>query len=361
MSVIARSLIILLALAPAVLAAADARGAEVTFTEEYTYRASDMDSKVSSRAIALQEVKRALLEKVGTYLIVETEVREYRMTKDQVSTLSAGVVSAEVLREHWNGATYYLQAKITVDPDVVARQVKALGQDRERARELEESRRKADAALKEVARLRAELDAARSASGARSESRQKLERQQTDRALRYAHAVRDLGAEEVFKGFLFTMKDGSTFIWKQYEASGDNYCQELSSGRICIAAADVASIRKGEYPEGAEVISTPPLDERSRQNAEQDWRSTRSSNEKERRFAECQRMFDQLQQISDHDRYREEYQRYQKHCSGVAVDRSSESERRAGESRTPAPRPRGKSQSDLDRIMQNANDATNFD
>lgn len=262
MSSIARFLFILVALVPAVFVAADARGAEVTFTEEYTYRASDMDSKVSSRAIALKEVKRALLEKVGTYLIVETEVRDFRMTKDQVLTLSAGVVAAEVLRERWDGATFYLQAKVTVDPDVVARQVKALGQHRERARELEESRKKADAALKEVVRLRAELDAARSAPGARSERRQQVERQQTDRALQYAHAIREMGADEVFEGYLFTMKDGSTFIWKQYQEAGDSYCQEFARGRICILAADVASIRMGKYPEGAEVISTPPIIER---------------------------------------------------------------------------------------------------
>ena len=36
-----------------------------TFLKEYTYLASDIDSKVSSRAIAPEQVKRALLE--GSY------------------------------------------------------------------------------------------------------------------------------------------------------------------------------------------------------------------------------------------------------------------------------------------------------
>ena len=58
----------------------------VTFIKEYTYMASDIDSKVSSRAIALEQTKRALLEQLGAYLISETEVKNYQMTKDIVTT-----------------------------------------------------------------------------------------------------------------------------------------------------------------------------------------------------------------------------------------------------------------------------------
>lgn len=45
----------------------------VTFTKEYTYQASDFDSRNSSRTIALEMVKRLLLEELGTYLVSETE------------------------------------------------------------------------------------------------------------------------------------------------------------------------------------------------------------------------------------------------------------------------------------------------
>jgi hypothetical protein len=83
----------------------------VTFIKEYTYMASDIDSKVSSRAIALEQVKRALLEQLGTYLISETEVKNYQMTKDIVTTLTAGIVSAEIIDEKWDGRSYYLKAK----------------------------------------------------------------------------------------------------------------------------------------------------------------------------------------------------------------------------------------------------------
>src|SRR5208283_5986287 len=105
-----------------VLLLATIASAEIkTFIKEYTYMASDIDSKVSSRAIALEQVKRALLEQLGTYLISETEVKNFQMTKDQITTLTAGIVSAEVIDENWDGRTYYLKAKISADPKEVAK------------------------------------------------------------------------------------------------------------------------------------------------------------------------------------------------------------------------------------------------
>ena len=47
-----------------------------TFIREYEYQASEMDSKISSRVIAFQEVKRLLLEEIGTYLQSQTTKRK---------------------------------------------------------------------------------------------------------------------------------------------------------------------------------------------------------------------------------------------------------------------------------------------
>lgn len=44
-----------------------------TFIEEYTYQGGEVDSKLSSRVIALEQVKSPLLEKLGAYLESETE------------------------------------------------------------------------------------------------------------------------------------------------------------------------------------------------------------------------------------------------------------------------------------------------
>lgn len=138
---------------------ANASAKTVTFEKEYTYQASEIDSKVSSRAIALEQIKRLLLDAVGTYLISETKVKNSQLTKDQITTYSAGVVSAEVIDEKWDGKTYYLKAKVSADPDEVAKSIKTIGEDKQKKKELEETRKKAKDALKEIERLKKETEA----------------------------------------------------------------------------------------------------------------------------------------------------------------------------------------------------------
>ena len=81
----------------------------VTFQKEFSYQSSEADSKLSSRAIALEQVKRLLLEELGTYLESETEVKNFQLTKDQIIVLTAGIVRAGIIDERWDGKTYYLK------------------------------------------------------------------------------------------------------------------------------------------------------------------------------------------------------------------------------------------------------------
>ena len=98
----------------------------VSFEEKYIYDASEADSKISCRAISLLQVKRLLLERLGTYLETKTEIVNNQLTKDEVRILSAGIVKTEILQERWNGKTYSLTARIEADPDVVAKAIDAL-------------------------------------------------------------------------------------------------------------------------------------------------------------------------------------------------------------------------------------------
>jgi Flp pilus assembly protein TadD len=131
------------------------------FVEEYTYQASEYDSKVSCRVIALEQAKRLLLEKWGTFLEDETEVRNFQLTKDQIITLIAGLVRAKIIDEKWDGKTYYLKTVMATDPKDVIISIENLRRDRQKTKELEETRKKADEALKEVERLRKELETAK--------------------------------------------------------------------------------------------------------------------------------------------------------------------------------------------------------
>lgn len=131
---------------------------EVTFVKEYSYQASEADSKLTARAIALEQVKRLLLEELGTYLISETEVKNFQLTKDKITTLSAGIVMTQILEDKWNGETYYLKAKIKADPKEVTKALDNLRHDMQKGKELEESKKRADDALSELAKLKKELE-----------------------------------------------------------------------------------------------------------------------------------------------------------------------------------------------------------
>jgi tetratricopeptide (TPR) repeat protein len=138
---------------------ADAR--VIIFVKDYTYQASEIDSKVTCRAIALEQVKRLLLEELGTYLESKTEVKNFQLTQDQITTLTAGIVSAVVVSEKWDGSNYYLKAKISADPNEVATSVDKLRNDFQKTKELEETKKMADSYAAEIKRLNKELDMAK--------------------------------------------------------------------------------------------------------------------------------------------------------------------------------------------------------
>jgi hypothetical protein len=129
----------------------------VTFEEEYTYQASELDSKVSCRTISIEQVKRLLLEELGTYLESYTEVKDFQLTKDKLTALTAGIVQIQILDEKWDGKNYWLKAKVSADPEDIAKSIDTLRRDQKKAEELEDIKRKSDDALREVERLRNEL------------------------------------------------------------------------------------------------------------------------------------------------------------------------------------------------------------
>ncbi|MBI5886023.1 MAG: tetratricopeptide repeat protein [Deltaproteobacteria bacterium] len=169
--------------------------AEKIFIKEYTYQASEIDSKVTSRAQALEQAKRLVLEELGTYLISKTEVKDFAITSDKVTVLTAGVVQTEIIDEKWDGERYQLKARIKADPDEVAKAIDKLRKDDKKTEELTDAKKRADDALKEIEKLKAELDTVKN-----DKSKQ----------LAYVNKVNDLSATEWFeKGYAF----GSSNDW----------------------------------------------------------------------------------------------------------------------------------------------------
>jgi len=164
-----------------------------TFIKEYAYQASEFDSKASSRTIALEQVKRLLLEELGTYLESKTEVINFQITKDQITALTAGIVKTEIVTEKWDGKTYQLVAKIMADPDEVVKSVDILRKDREKTQELEEIRKKADNALKEVEKLKRELE---------------VSKKNKEKIAKYEDAVQELNATDLIEQGVALSKEG---------------------------------------------------------------------------------------------------------------------------------------------------------
>jgi len=163
------------------------------FIKEYTYQASDYDSKISSRMIALEQVKRLLLEEVGTYLISETDVKDFQLTKDKITTMTAGIVQAEILNEKWDGKTYYLKAKMSIAPQEVTKFLEGLRENSQKNRELEETKKKVDEALNKIKQLQDER-----VDGQRLGSKQN----------EYSKAVAELKAKEwIDKGVAFMIAE----------------------------------------------------------------------------------------------------------------------------------------------------------
>jgi len=128
-----------------------------TFVKEYTYQASEADSKQSSRVLALEQAKRMLLEELGTYLESETEVKNFHISSDRIKILTAGVVSTRIVDEKWDGKQYWLKAVISADPNEVARSIDALRNDYKKLRELNETNVKLKSALDEIEKLKKDI------------------------------------------------------------------------------------------------------------------------------------------------------------------------------------------------------------
>jgi tetratricopeptide (TPR) repeat protein len=125
--------------------------------KEYTYQASELDSKTSCRAIALEQVKRELLEELGTYVESTTVVQNAQIEQDEIRTISAGVVQTKVLDESWDGNEYWIKAEVSADPDEVAASIEEVRNDQKLAEELAESEAEKEKALQEIERLQGEL------------------------------------------------------------------------------------------------------------------------------------------------------------------------------------------------------------
>lgn len=110
--------------------------AEMVFQETYYYKAGEADSKLSCRTISLLQLKKSLLEKVGTHIRSTTRINDFQLVQDEVTAISAAVVKTEILEEKWDGSTYSMTARIVVDPMELFKSIEKIHQDPEATEEI---------------------------------------------------------------------------------------------------------------------------------------------------------------------------------------------------------------------------------
>lgn len=147
---------------------------EKTFVKEYTYKASEADSKVSCRAIAINQLRSMLLDELGVYVesneLLKTNDTAGKNTQnfaENISTISAGITKLDVLGETWNGETFWMKAAITVDTTSIQESLKRISADRQKVKELADLKENLSLANRRLAELTQELNDQREA-GARA-------------------------------------------------------------------------------------------------------------------------------------------------------------------------------------------------
>jgi len=125
-----------------------------TFIKEYTYQAGEYDSKVTCRTLALEQVKRLLLEELGTYLESETTVQNYHLSKDQITVITAGIVQTNIIDEKWDGNSYWVKVEISSDPQELSKSINRVLGNAQLLKQLEVAKKKADDALNELEKLK---------------------------------------------------------------------------------------------------------------------------------------------------------------------------------------------------------------
>lgn len=135
-----------------------------TFEREYTYKASEIDSKSSCRAIAIEQLRSILLNELGVYVQSESLLTSADINGqfkqdfvENIATISAGIVKFNVLQETWNGELFWMKATVTVDEKSLAESIKEITKDRQKTKELFEIREQLKKTNKELEELRSQL------------------------------------------------------------------------------------------------------------------------------------------------------------------------------------------------------------
>lgn len=99
------------------------QASENTFIREYTYQASDLDSRVTARKHTLDLIKASVLDEIISYTHNANTLKQTQAGKQfhsrfiqHTTSSTAGFLKARILEENWNGFEMYIKAELKADP-----------------------------------------------------------------------------------------------------------------------------------------------------------------------------------------------------------------------------------------------------
>ena len=129
----------------------------------YKYVMGDNDTKNDAKRICFIEAKRRCLEKVGTYIESETEVKNYKLTKDEVRTYAAALTKVEVVNEEvkfeGESIAIFMTVKAEVDTADIGRKIEQIRADKSLQTNIKKQQQQVDALEKKIRRLQKDLAA----------------------------------------------------------------------------------------------------------------------------------------------------------------------------------------------------------
>ena len=112
----------------------------------------------------MELLKRQMLEEIGTYIQSSTEIVNSQLTKDTITTFTAGILQLELIDEKWDGVTYWLKATISVDTSDVVLQIQNFLKNKELSQQVIKLELINNTLFKENADLRDKVKGASSAN-----------------------------------------------------------------------------------------------------------------------------------------------------------------------------------------------------
>ncbi len=132
-----------------------------TIYETNKYVMGDNDSKNDARRMCFLEAKRKVLEKAGTYIESHTQVKNYKLKKDEINSYSAALLKVETVKEEWKfvgeNMAIFITVKAEVDTSYVEKQLAKIKKDTSVQKKIKDQQRQLQELERTVTNLQKQL------------------------------------------------------------------------------------------------------------------------------------------------------------------------------------------------------------